>query len=416
MGKVLFFTGQTQGRVLTSMGASYGAQLRELGYDFVHVELQDHTKVVEVVTEVRRGEPVDFVFSFMNFGVNLIDKPGGSRNLWDIMDIPFLSLIGDTPAYYFDLNVCLAPNHARLYGFPEHEALRRRLPSFTPGYIGGYQAVAIDKLELDELDFKAKASGQLLFLKNGNDPKKLWDTWDVLNARPLKALRELASYLAADLTNPKGNQIDDLVTEYFANLGFDLNSMLKLRLFFNAQLDDYLRRVKSAMMAEALMDFPVQIIGVNWEHLDFSGKRATFVHEWDYPRSIGLIRDGLGVIDMSPNTGLSPHDRPCRAFGAYTLCVTNEQSFFRDTLPHADDVCFRFDRESFQNKIADVLAHPARYVDIGIEVAAAFRRNNSEESAVRRLADTAAMIKLSQRRERLPDSPDYFVWPPKSLS
>ena len=163
------------------------------------------------------------------------------------------------------------------------------------------------------------------------------------------------------------------------------------------------------------MDFSVQIVGVNWEHLDFTGKRVTYVKDCTYQDSVRSIRDGLGVIDMSQNTGKSPHDRACRAFGAYTLCVTNEQDFFREKLPHADDVCFRFEREAFRDKIADVLAHPGRYIDVGIEVATAFRKVNLPETVVRQLIDTAAMIRLDQRRQRLPDSPDFFVWPPEFL-
>ena len=416
MRTVVFLTGATEGNALASMGDAYGAQFRKLGYNFIHIDFRDPARQAGVIERIRNGLPIEFAFAFQNFGVNLLDRPGGCENLWHKMGIPFLSLVGDSPAYHFDLNICLAPNHARLYGFPEHETLRRRLPAVTNGYIGRYKPMTINGLELDALDFKAKAEGKLLFLKNGNDPKKLWESWNVLDAKPQKALRELASQLASDLTEVSNNQIDNLVTDYFMSCGFDLSAMLKLRLFFIAQLDHYLRGVKSAMMAEALMDFPVRIVGVEWEHLDFSGKRAEYVNECDYSNSNCMIREGLGVIDTSPNTGLSPHDRACRAFGAYTLCVTNEQEFFRENLPHPDAMCFRFDIDSFRDKIADVIAHPTRYVDVGVEVAAAFREAYSPEIALLHLADIAEMIKLDQQRERLPQSPDFFVWPPVSLT
>ena len=417
MSVVLFLSGSSRGNTLKMLGQSYQMLFNALGYEFVELDLLDAPGMAKTLTRVLAEKPVEFAFSYMGFGSGLTgnDEHGRVTNLWQGIGAPFLALLGDSPAYYFDLHVAKFPNFAALYGFPEHAALRRRLPHGN-SFIGEFKPILFDAVGQDDLDFNAKAKGQLLFLKNGNDAKELWDSWNVLHGLPLQALRDLATHLASDLANPASNQIDDLVTEYFANYDFDITAMPKLRLFFIAQLDDYLRRVKSTMIAEALMPFPVQIVGVNWEHIDFSGKRVTHVNECDYSRSSGLIRESLGVIDMSPNTGLGPHDRVCRAFGAYTVCLTNEQQFFKQKLPHSEMFSFRFDRDSFQEKVADVLAHPARHVDAGIEVATAFRHANPGEAAVRHLIDTAAMIRLDQRRERLPGSPDFFVWPPRSSS
>ena len=415
MGTVLFLTGESRGDSLKMIGRSYEALFNAQGLDFLLIDLRNTATAIATLNRVISERPIEFVFSFMGCGANLggTDENGRHQNLWQGIGAPYLSLMGDSPAYFFDRHVATFPNFACLYGAPEHELLRRRLPR-ADGFIGGYRALLLDQVDLEEIDHKAKVGGQLFFLKNGNDPKALWDSWSIMQGRPRQALHELADYLATDLTNPVGNQIDDLVTSYFQDRDFNIRSMPKLRLFFIAQLDDYLRRVKSTLMAEALMDFPVQVVGVNWEHLDFSGKRAAYVKECDYPTSSRLIRDGLGVIDMSPNTGASPHDRACRAFGAYTLCVTNEQEFFREKLPYPDEVCFRFDRNSFQDKIADVIAHPARYIDIGIDVAEAFRKVNPPGAVIQHLIDTAALIRLDQRRN-WHQSPDFFVWPPESL-
>ncbi len=387
------------------------------GYDFVEIDLLDTENLAQNLNRVIQNQPVEFAFAFMGYGAGLTvnDKNGQIRNLWEAIGAPFLALFGDSPAYFFDCHVAKSPNFACLYGFPEHQALRRRLPKIN-GPIGGFQPLLLDPLNRDELDFRQKANGQLLFLKNGNDPGKLWNSWSVLRRRPLRALQDIASHLVANLADEAGNQIDDVITAYFAGDGLDISTLPKLRLFFVAQLDDYLRRFKSTMMAEALMDFPVQIRGVNWEHVDFSGKRVSYVKGCSYAESSSLIRESLGLIDMSPNTGLAPHDRPCRAYGAYTLCVTNEQEFLRRNMPHHAAVSFKFSRESFQEKIADVLEHPARYVDIGIEVASAFREACPPEAAVSQLIDTAAMIRLDQQRERSPDWPGFFVWPPRSLA
>lgn len=417
MSTVLFLTGHSHGDALSAMGSACETLFRAQGLDFLYLDERNPAHFFASLNRVLDEQPIEFAFSFVSYGTMLpaSDENGKSGNLWHETGVPFLSLMGDSPAYFFDLNVNLFPGHALLYGFPEHEALRRRLPKARPGHIGGFQPLMTDRLERATMDFAAKRDGQLVFLKNGNDPQALWDSWDALRGRPRLAIRELARHLAADLANPEGDDIDALVTGYFRNRGFDLETMPKLRLFFIAQLDDYLRRVKSTMMGEALRDFPVRILGKNWEHVDFEGGRASFAARCDYRESRGLIRDALGVIDMSPNTGLMPHDRPVRAFGAHTFCLTNEQPFFR-SLPHHDAMCFRFERDALRDKVADVLAHPDRHVGIGLEVADAFAAAHPPEAAIRHLIDTAAMIRLDQRARSLPASPEFFNWPPVVLA
>ena len=47
-------------------------------------------------------------------------------------------------------------------------------------------------------------------------------------------------------------------------------------------------------------EFPVEIRGFNWEHVDFAGKRATYVPGGDYTQSRSEIIGALRLIDMSP--------------------------------------------------------------------------------------------------------------------
>ena len=85
--------------------------------------------------------------------------------------------------------------------------------------------------------------------------------------------------------------------------------------FFAAQLDDYLRRIKSEMIATAILDFPVIVQGDLWGHVDFAGRSARLVPGEDFVASRRVFADELGVIDMSPNMDTEPHDRVQRAAG-----------------------------------------------------------------------------------------------------
>jgi hypothetical protein len=114
---------------------------------------------------------------------------------------------------------------------------------------------------------------------------------------------------------------------------------------------------------------------------------------------------------MSPNTQRAPHDRAMRAFGLCTLCLTNKQRFFTEQFADAERFTYSFDKENLRAKVADVLAHPKRYVELGLAVAEEFRRDRRPEDFAQFMLDTASHVRLAcgSRHAALQD---FFVWPP----
>jgi hypothetical protein len=268
----------------------------------------------------------------------------------------------------------------------------------------------------EKIDFKKKAEGTVLILKNSNDPKKLKELWKTaLTPKIGTILTELASELETRIDDKATTQIDDLIAGYFKNQGIDITPLAKLRLFLIAQLDDYFRRYKGTMLIESLLDLPVVLNGYNWDHVDFSGRRMKYIPGGEYEKSRAMIGESLAMLDMSPNTGLAPHDRALRAFGAHTLCLTNEQEFFSRELPHSADFFYRFNKESIQSRVADVLAHRDRSLEIGTTVADAFIKKFPAEAFAKQLLALAPLARFDQL-PGVPDGmPNYFAWPPTRL-
>ena len=415
MDTVVFLSGTTRGGTLEGIGRSFGRAFTALGMRFVEVSLLDQARFLEAIRSID-FQNVALVFSWVSMGMELMMNraDGSSFNPWQEMGVPFISIHGDSPAYFFDRHVVRDSHFISLYCFAEHAALRRRLPHVR-GPIETLWPVLLDEVPREEIDFNTKRQGKLLFLKNGKDPASIRQLWQsFLEPRLLHALLEIASELENHLDDPAYHQIDDIVTSYFADQDFDILHLSKLRLLFIAQLDDYLRAVKGTLIAEALMDFPVEIRGNNWSYLDFTGKRAQCIDECDYVKSIILVRRALGTIDMSPNTASRPHDRPMRAYGAHTLCLTNQQQF-SEHLPHCAQLSYRFEKESLQEKIANLMAKPQAAIDMGQEVAAAYREQHPPEQLCRQMLDCASLVRLNHLPQRPAGMQDFVVWPPKLL-
>ena len=412
MTAVVYLTGDSMNDALGAAGRAHRALFEALGHEFIEVNFgrpDGDALLGRTIAE----QKIEFVYAPVGMGAKFRGKSaeGVEGNLWEILRVPFISLVGDSPAYFFERHVATSPWHATLYYYPEHLELRKR---FEPrGYLYGIvPPMPFDMVGKEKVDFARKAQGRLLFMKNGNDPEKLVAAWrESMPPETFLMLADIASQLASRIADAGECDIDGFVTQAFTSRGWDIDGFRDLRLLFDAQLDDYLRRVKSLLIADTIADFPVQIQGFNWEHMDFSGRRATYVKGGDYTQSRQQILDSLGLIDMSPNTQCAPHDRAMRAFGLWTLCITNRQRFFDETTSRAADFTYRFDRESLREKVVDVLAHPKRYVELGEAVAGQFRESRRPEAFAEYMLATASHVRLACGG-RPPGLPPYFVWPP----
>ena len=75
---------------------------------------------------------------------------------------------------------------------------------------------------------------------------------------------------------------------------------------------------------------------------------------------------------------------------------------------------FNFNRESLSDKIADVLARPKQYVELGSETSRIFNEQCPHETVVQTLLEAAEIMRIANHKERLAIS-DYFIWPPEGL-
>lgn len=416
MHTVLLLTGQTMGDALGASGRALRTTFEELGFEFVEINLSSQDAMDKLGRLVLAANPISFVLSHVGIGMDLMGKGSDGRemNLWAGNRVPFISFYGDSPAYFFDRHVVPGDNFACLYAFPEHLEYRKSLPA-KRGLLGATPLRLIDDTPIEVIDFRAKESGKLLFLKNGNDPQRLISMWrDRLPPALHIPLMDLAAALVGTLSRVQVENIDQAVRTHFDQMGIDIVTANGLRLFFVAQLDDYLRRVKSTTMAKILREFPVEIHGYNWEHVDFSGGRATFVAGADYTASRSRIAQALGVIDMSPNTTAGPHDRVLRALGLHTLFVTNRQAFFDTQLPEAEPLTFEFADDSLRHRVERILANPRQHVELGIEVSRRFRQRFDSTQFGPRIVDIASMLGTACSANP-PRIQDFFVWPTKPL-
>ena len=409
MDDVLFIDTLSIGNFFTGAGASLKQSLARIGVNLHVVNIVDENFPAEL-TRLLNERGYAFALSYIGVGKGCMS---GEQSLWDLVPLPFITIYGDSPCYYFDQHRDFGNWTVSLYVFEEHLQFRRRF-SLLRGLDGIAPTLPYNAAPEQPIDLKAKAGGKLIFLKNGNDPRKLREFWrHSLPPAVCEALMELADAMASDLDQCSHRDIVAQVCAYLRQAGL-YDGAEKLMLIMVAQLDDYLRRVKSALVGDLLLDYPAEIHGYNWEHLPASNRCGALIAEADYGKSETLIRNALATFDMSPNTSMGVHDRIARAASHQTLCVTNAGQDLGCRFSDAENLNYRFNEESIRTRIEWMLAHRKDVIDLGMRFSRDFSTVHHIENAYAEFKRIAECVRQQNSTAPLENSPSHFMWPPAS--
>lgn len=409
---VLVFSGQGGNNAIHGLMSEFAGSLTDIGMSVVHV-MPDQAELQMAATLVTQGK-VAFGLTYLGIGQDLqvaSASDGIRRNLWDALDIPLLKIHGDIPAYFVDRHRDTPATSVNLYVAEEFMEFRRRWLSFSRSMAAVLPPMAIFELQRELIDLPARKTGQLVFVKNGNSPQALRDLWRQRFAPSVTNLLEEISFEAMRVSRQgKRFLIGDFVAEQVQAAGLEAEALAPLIRMFAAQVDDYLRRIKSEMIAKALLDFPIIVQGENWGHVDFTGRKAQLVPGRSYEDTRNVFTQALGVIDMSPNTQGAPHERIWRAAGCYTLAITNRQNWLNRQFAEFTDLAFDFNDDSIQSTVNRIIANPNQYLEMGVSFGDHFRSVYPRTAFANKIIDYAELAALQYGRQK-PPLQQYFVWP-----
>lgn len=409
-GNILCFTAGSEGNALTELTRELMAPFEHkatniLFFDIGQSGWQDSFRAA-------LHEPVWFAISFFGVGQDIsITSNDVKKNLWEFSGIPFVRLYGDIPAYFPDRHVSHYSNSINSYFDLSHVKFYRRWfrdPALTillPMFM-------INPLPLEQVDIDQKLSGKIIFAKNGNSPSALINYWRMsLPSSIAQSLEALAEESISKEWVDREPCFDDRLIQYFSRFGVEISAEPTLLCFMVAQLDDYVRRVKSTMIAEALLDLPVIIRGRFWEHVNFHDKRASYDPNSDFASTQSLIDNAPAIVDMSPNIQHAPHDRVRRAIGRGTAFLTNKQQFLDSVLPDTERFTFSFQREEIHNLVEHYVSNPGEAIDLGLEQARILRESFSIKNYVDSLLTAIHAMTLRQSG-RPPGTQNFVDFPP----
>jgi hypothetical protein len=389
--------------------SDYASAVRDLGVPVVEVGMTSG-ELEYSVKEIAEGN-VAFAITWLGIGQDLEAQANGKRfNVWDEFSVPLLKIHGDIPAYFPSRHGGQPLNSVNLYMADEFLSYRRNWMPRVTSMAARIPPMALAPVDKRQLNLKRRREGRIVFLKNGNAPEELRDLWkDRLPSTPATYLRELSEICVHGAFHAGPFDIAGQVARYFTQKGIDPNTCESLIPFFVAQLDDYLRRRKSELIATALLDLPVVVQGSAWGHVNFSGRAATLLPGQDFAASSKIFAEDLAIIDMSPNVDTGPHERVMRAAGSFAVMLTNRQGWMQEHFPGYGDLQYEFRTESIQARVEDILTHSDRYIDLGVQFGEQFRDTFPRSAVANQLVDLAELAALQCSAQK-PILQPYFAW------
>ena len=378
-------------------------------YDMARATPDDMSRLATLLA----GGTVAFAASFLGIGHDLEARPQGAPgpvNVWDYTGIPLLKLHGDSPAYFLERHGDVPASGVNAYYFDEHLAFRQWMLPASSSIAAMVDPYFASDTPLSSIDFAKRRHGTLVFVKNGGDPRELMALWP----RQLpETISDQLIELALEIEKPGLRAgrflIHEFVVDYLDSKRIDTHALRPLVRLYVAQLDDYLRRVKSTMIGRALLRFPVTVQGAGWDHVDFSRAKARHAPPLDFGASETVYQNELGIIDMSPNIDGGAHDRMFRAAGAYAFALTNKCSWLEKVCPELNARAFEFDEASIASSVERALAKPAECTALGEAFGKAYRRHYSRTGWVDRLSALADISRIQSANYK-PALQPYFVW------
>jgi hypothetical protein len=374
---------------------------RTAGLNLVELDISaaEWKAQLKQILETRK---IAFVLSTSGIGANIqID----GQNLWTRLNLPVFSLLLDHPAY-------LAANHTGLpnatvlgYMFRDHALYQAS--DVRAGNIVTSIDYGVPDLPVRPIQEVVNSGSRLVFAKTGNSPFALAQSW----RQAPKIERVLHDVLDALALERNGfafvTQFQKLIGQVAAAHRLELSRFDLLSRFLIAQIDDYIRRLKSTAIATALLPFDVDVFGAAWEHIDTRGARARFHGPVAYETLEAGFPLAAGSLTMNPNIDLSAHDRFFTAIGAGIMPLSDRNSYIEAVFPEAMPYSFDFSPGSIAAALEKIVHAPV----IALETARAMRQRTRATAGVEQAA--TAILEIMQSAAFLHFTPkpaqNFFV-------
>ena len=367
------------------------ATLESLGYcveTFVLGAEFDLAKLLELI----RSRSWRFAYGMSGVGINIQVQVGNPRlqppqNIWQAARIPYFDWKCDHPCHNFPVHTVSSRYLMHGYVFPDHAQFSVEHLN-TSGMVYPLHIGLPDPNVFPQIDLPLRArNGRFLFTKSGGDPDQRRSKWSRFPKIISKILNLAADKIALE-SLPSVRYVD-VINEIGIENGLIVASTSALLFELLQELEMHERSRRATLIVESLLDFPIDVYGKDWEHVNFEGKNA-LRHETALPfeTTLDLMPKYLGCLNSNPLVERSVHDRCFFSIACGTPSISDRNAFSIATMSKLTDFNFEHSKESIRGSVERVLDAP----DAAIAATIATRESLEDQYSMRRTMETMILL------------------------
>ncbi len=315
---VVAITGENANGILECQSQRFLDLMRTMGLEGRLLRMGDPDFIVQLHQALQDG--IRFAWGYAGVGAGLA---GDGRSIWDIAKVPFISVLADAP--YIRPSNHNVPSRYVVNGYIYREWLDLQQDQVGSRQISALLPMGVLPNASRALVPWSRRPRRMLFVKTGDDPDRqraFWDRWPA----PLRAvLHECADVLAARSPGPIAPVVQACLAAH--SLLLDGNKGILFGVLH--EVDTYIRALRATVMARALLQLPVDIVGGGWDHVRNEPGRARFHAPIPAGELEAAYADTQILVNVTPNFASGAHERVVRGFAAGCCVVSDDNDFSR---------------------------------------------------------------------------------------
>ena len=316
---ILAFVGENENGILRAISAELHELAAPHGFTGQIIDLSSPTWADALHGALQSG--VLFAWGAAGIGARL---RSGEQSLWDAAQVPFISLLSDSPSWMPANHHVAARFVANGYLFRDWLAMQRRL--IRSPQVSALLPVGIGPNLLRDQTPWSKRPHRMVFVKTGHPPALHRSRWLSLPPR----FREVLEDSSAAVLQSGVSDITDIFLNCLDHHDLYLERRPDILFALMRELDVFVRDSRSTALVHALLDLPVDIIGRGWDHVARLGGRARFHPAVAATTLPSLYSQTQFLLNTMPNFSSGTHERVLHGFASKCCVVSNQNAAMWD--------------------------------------------------------------------------------------
>ena len=321
-GAIVAVIGENENGILRHLSHGLTRLLEPMGYASHVLDLLDPNWPGQLEALLRSGIAMAWGHAGIGAGLEI-----EGQNLWERVQVPFVSVLADSPCWYPRNHAIASRFVVNAYLYPEWMRVQRqfiRSPQVSAVVQGGLVPNPLS----DSIPWRSRPR-RMVLVKTGGDPSHRREGWAALPRLMRAVLEDAAADASAGAET--GDVTDALIQSMNAHQ-VEYQGRTDILFGLMAELDVYMRDLRSTALVTALLDVPVDIYGRGWDHLSHRARQARFHPAFDADGLPQLYAETQFMLNTTPNFGSGVHERVAYGLAARCCVVSDVNAFMRRAL------------------------------------------------------------------------------------